>query len=142
MAIYSLSVLTTGTASGAAAWEIIPGTKAYRLLELGVFLNAATASNIGLGNPAAIGITPTSPVTFLAESEQSGRVATVTSALAWGTGPTLPTNFYRQVSLPAAAGAGVIWQFPRGLQVLNGQTLVLWNLSLNSALRAYAAIEE
>ena len=142
MPIYSLAVTTTGTASGAAAWEIRAGTKNFKLLELGFFLNAATASIIGLGLPAAIGVTPTSPVTFLNEGGVNDRAATAQSALAWGTGPTVPANFNRKISLPANAGAGIIWQFPRGYEVAGNSSVVLCNSQLNSALSAYAIIEE
>ena len=142
MAIYSLSLKTTNTTTANACLEIITAsTNRPRLLELGLSLNAATASEFGLGRPAAIGITPTTPVTFLAE-DPADAAATVTAALAWGTGPTIPTNFFRRVSLPATVGAGVIWTFPRGLLIPISSSLILWNLSTTSAADIWAIIDE
>ena len=142
MAIYSLGVLTTGTANATAAWEIrTTSTDRSALLELGFFLNAATASIVGFGRPAAIGVTPTSPVTFVAE-DSAAPAGTVTSALAWGTGPTVPANFNRRVGIGATIGNGIIWTFPRGYIIPVSSSVVLWNAQLNSALNAYAVEDE
>lgn len=143
MALTSLGVLTTGTASGAAAWEIRCGASArVRIMELGIFLNAATASIIGLGRPAAIGVTPTSPIDFPMEDPADIAVSgECQSALAWGTSPTSPTIFYRRIAFPATVGVGVIWTWPKGLVIPASGSLVLWNLQLNSALSAYAVAD-
>lgn len=144
MSLYDFAVLTTGTSSGAAAWEIRTSANVRaRLMEIGFFLNAATASTVGLGRPAAIGITPTSPVDFLPEDPADPTVSgQVQSALAWTTGPTVPANFLRRISLPATQGVGVIWTFPRGIVIPVSSSIVLWNLAANSALNAYAVIDE
>ena len=65
----NLAVRTTGAADASPAWEIRTGVTPGRVkvVELGLFLAAATASIIGLGRPAAIGVTPTDPVDFLQE---------------------------------------------------------------------------
>jgi hypothetical protein len=143
MALYALGVRTTGTASGAAAWEIrTTSTDRAYVREIGVFLSAATASIFGLGRPAAIGVTPTTPVTFLAQ-DAGAPTGTVTSALAWGTGPTVPTNFLRRAGLPGAVGNGIVWTFgPTDLVIPVSGSLVLWNLQLNAAFDAYAVIDE
>lgn len=143
MARYRLGVLTTGTASGAAAWEIrSAATDRPRLLALGVTLAAATASIFGVGRPAAIGVTPTSPVTFLPE-DSAEPTGTTTSALAWGTGPTVPTNFLARAGLPAAIGNTYVFDFgPNGILIPVSSSIVLWNLQLNSAFNAWAVIDE
>jgi hypothetical protein len=142
--IVSLAVRTTGVGVGAAAWEIRTGSTPgrARLLELGVFLAEATASVYGLGRPAAIGVTPTSPVDFLVE-DAADVVATavVQSALAWGTGPTVPANFLRRVSFPATIGSGVIWTFPKGIVIPVSSALVLWNITANGVVDAYAVLD-
>lgn len=142
--IVSLSQITTGTASATAAWEIRTGATPgrARLMELGLFLTAATASDYGLGRPAAIGVTPTTPVDFLPE-DPNDVVASgvIQGSLAWGTGPTVPANFFRRVSFPATVGSGVIWTFPRGLVIPVSSSLVLWNIATNGAIEAYAVLE-
>jgi len=142
--ILSLGVRTTNTTIAEAAWEIITGATPGRakLLELGVFAAAATATNLGLGFPALAGITPTSPVDF--EPEDSDNVlasGVVQSAVAWGTSPTVPAKFFRRIALPSTIGTGVIWTFPKGLVIPISSSLVLWNVTANPVMDAYAVIE-
>jgi hypothetical protein len=140
----SLGVRTSSGTTGAAAWEIITGATPGRakVLELGLFLVAATASTIGLGRPAAVGVTPTTPVDFLAEDPNDVIAAgVVQSAVAWGTGPTIPAAFIRTISLPATIGTGVIWTFPEGLVIPVSSSIILWNLGTNSVLDVYAVIQ-
>jgi hypothetical protein len=134
MAIYSLGVRTTSGTSAAAAWEIYTAAtdRAY-ILEFQIFMAAATASTYGLGRPAAIGQSPTSPVTLLQE-DPGNPAGTVKSALAWGTGPTAPTAFHRRIGLPATIGTGVIWTFPRGLVIPISSSMVLWNIATNGVV--------
>src|SRR3990172_12259225 len=108
MATYSLANLTTNVTSANAALELrTASTDRVRLEELGASLNAATASTYGIGRPGAIGVTPTSPITWLAQDPASP-AGTAQTALAWGTGPTVPANFFRRWNLPAQIGAGVM----------------------------------
>jgi hypothetical protein len=142
MAIYSLANRTSATASAAAAKEVrTAAADRAAVLELGLTINAATASVFGLGRPAAIGVTPTSPVTVLAEDSGSP-AGTVTTALAWATGPTVPANFFRRVSLPGTVGAGMIWTFPRGLIIAISASLVLWNLIITSVADVWVVVDE
>jgi len=141
---YTLGVRTSAGTAAAAAWEIraaaTPGRA--RLMELGFFLAAATASQYGLGRPAAIGDTPTSPVDFLPEDPNNVLASgVIQSALAWGTGPTVPTAYLRRIYLPATIGTGVIWTWPDGLVIPVSGSLVLWNIGTNGVVDAYAVIE-
>lgn len=144
MAWYRLAVRTSGVTTGTAAWEIRTSANVRaRIMELGVFMAAATASTYGLGRPAAIGVTPTSPVDFLPEDPAEPTVSgLVQSALAWSTGPTAPTGFLARIGLPATVGTGVIWTFPRGLVIPVSGSIVLWNLATNGVTDAYAVLEE
>jgi hypothetical protein len=140
----TLGVRTVSGTDAAAAWEIraaaTPGR--LKLMELGFFLAAATASVFGLGRPAAIGDTPTTPVDFLQEDPANVLAANVAlSALAWGTGPTVPVSFLRRIALPAVVGTGVIWTFPEGLVIPVSDSIVLWNLGTNSVVDAYAVLD-
>ena len=142
--ITSLAIKTSNGTINEAAWEIRTGATPGRakLLELGLFLSAATASIFGLGIPQAIGDTPTSPVDF--EPEDPNDVLAsgiIQSALAWGTSPTVPTKFFRRITLPATIGTGVIWTFPKGLTIPVSNSLVLWNITANAVVDAYAVIE-
>lgn len=140
----SLGVRTTDGSTGTAAWEIRTGATPGRVkvVEIGLFLAAAAASTYGIGFPQAVGITPTSPVDF-EEEDQNNVLASgvVQSALAWGTGPTVPTYFFRRIALPATIGTGVIWTFPEGLVIPVSSSLVLWNAAENGVVDAYAVVD-
>lgn len=141
MPLYSLRTRTTVTTTGAAAYEFraASGTR-VAIREIGIFLAAATASTYGLGRPAAIGATPTSPVTVIPE-DWAAPAGVSTTAVAWGTGPTVPTQFHRAIGLPAAIGNGVIWTFGPNEFVIGPiqgaaaavNSFVIWNLATNSA---------
>ena len=142
MATYTLGVRTASGTAAAAAWEIrTSATVRVRVLEMGLFLAAATASVYGLGRPAALGITPTTPVDFVSGDSGDPVVANaVLSALAWGTGPTVPAAFMRRIGLPATIGVGVVWVFS-DLVIPASGSLVLWNLATNGVVDAYAVID-
>lgn len=143
MAIYSLAIRSTVTTTGAANEEVrTAATDRAYIVEAGIFLAAATASTYGLGRPAAIGVTPTSPVTVLAE-DPALPAGTVTTAVAWGTGPTVPVNFFRRIALPATIGVGVIWAFPRGLCIAVSSSMVFWNIATNAnAVDNHVVVDE
>ena len=137
-----LGVRTVSGVDAEAAWEIRTGATPARVRvhEIGFFLAAATATTIGLGRPAAIGITPTTPVDFLQEDGDDVLASgVVQSSLAWATKPTVPVSFLRRISLPATIGTGVIWQFDN-LVIPLSFSIVLWNLATNSVLDAYAVV--
>lgn len=131
MAIYSLSLNTTVTTTGAAAMDLrASAANSPRIMEIGLNLTTATASTYGLGRS---GNTPTQTSPVLVQAENPGDPAGVSGcAVAWSVAPTVPTQFFRRVSLPATAGAGVIWTFPRGLVLAASGTMLLWNLATNS----------
>ncbi len=137
--IVSLAKQGVGTTT-IPAITILTGANQGRvkLLEVGIFITAATGSDFGLGRPAAVGITPTTPVDFLPEDPNDVMpTGTVQTATAWGTGPTVPANFLRRVQLPAQVGAGVIWTFPKGIVIPASGNLVLWNTGATAIANIY-----
>ena len=105
MAIYSLSTNTTVTTTAAPAYDAkASSSNQPRVMEFGINLGAATSSTYGIGRSANTP-TQTSPVTVLAENYNDPAGQT-TTAVAWTTAPTVPTNFFRRVALPATIGAG------------------------------------
>lgn len=143
MARYSLASRTSNVTTGNACWEL-RSTATDRLFvrEIGITLAAATASTFGLGRPAAIGITPTSPVTVQA-MDPANPAGTGTVALAWATGPTIPAAFLRRIGLPATIGAGIVWVFgDQGLVIPVSSSLILWNLSATGVSDVYVDLDE
>ena len=144
----SISRLTSSGSSAAAALELIAGSSfGFWLRGLTLTLAAATASVYGLGRPAAKGITPTTPVALLLNGAVGtlGQVVTST-AIAWGTGPTVPVSFIRQASLPASIGAAatlVDVLYPgESIWVPAGASLVLWNGAANSVAYVNITVDE
>lgn len=142
MAIYSLANRTTSATTTTPSLEVRAGaTNRPRLLEMGIWLNAATQSPIGIGRPQAVGITPTTPVTVQAEDPADAAGLTQT-ALAWGTAPTVPLAFFRRVNIAATIGAGVILTFPRGIVIAASGSLVTWNIAAVSLADIHVVVDE
>ena len=134
MAIYSLAQRTTVTTITAASWAALsPATNEAAVMEWGYFNGAATACVVGLSRTANTP-TLTGGVAFLAEDE--GRPAGLTqSAVAFGTAPTVPAQFFRKFSLAALVGAAVVYTFPRGIVLpAGGQAICAWKITANSAV--------
>lgn len=137
----SLGRFTSSTTIDTAAFEIIaPSSVGVYLVEFGMTLHDATASSVGLGVPAAKGVTPTGPLTFLAESGVGTPLTTF--ARAWGTGPTAPASFFRVATFGAAVGASLVWHFPRGLYIPANSTVVLWNTSAAGRFQLWAVVDQ
>ena len=139
----SIARRTSSGTNATAALEIIaPSGKQCIVREVHVGLAAATASTYGLGRPAAKGITPTSPVAMLPDRGGNSQVFSTTTALAWGTGPTAPAQFYRRVAFPATIATEILWIFKRGIYIPAGESLVLWNLATNGVVDVSVVIDE
>ena len=144
MARYDLGFRTLDGTNAVAAAEIrSTSSDKPRLLELGMLQVAAAASalNIGLGVPAALGVGPISPTKMLAE-EIADPAASVLIATQWATKPIIPTAFYRRVGAAAGIGNGIILGFPRGLSIAVSSSLVIWNLLANNLLDCHVTIGE
>jgi len=142
MALYSLANRTTNVTTGNDSLEIIASsTGRPRLLEMGIWLNAATQTVLGLGRPQAKGGTPTTPINLQAEDPNDPASAT-TTALAWSVQPTIPLQFFRRMNIAAAIGAGCILTFPRGLGIAANVSLVLWNLTAVSVYDVHVVVDE
>lgn len=142
MAIYSLSLNSTVTTTGAAAMDLkAASTNVPRIMEIGLNLGAATASTYGIGRA---GNTPTQTSPVLVQAENPGDPAGLSGcAVAWSVAPTVPAQFLRRVSLPGTIGAGAILTFPRGLALAVSASMLLWNLATNSAsINAWWLVDE
>lgn len=143
--LYELGVLTTTVTLSSVAAEIRAGTAApMELLEMGIFLNAATATTLALGRP---GNTPAGGTSQTA-TKPSGLNAVGGASLGGiilsgqTTAPTVPSagNTLRQIALPAAIGNGIVFTWQPGELIVSPTTsdgLILWNLTAGSALRLY-----
>ena len=141
--LYALSLRTTATASASPSWEArsTSGNKP-RLMELWIAQVAATGGVYGIGRPAAIGITPTTPQTFVDEGDGNAPTANTTACVAWGTAPTVPTNFNRRLPCAASIGVGAIATFPRGLGIPVSSSIIVWILATAPVCDISAVVDE
>jgi coproporphyrinogen III oxidase len=144
MARYAYAWNVVGVSASAMGWLRSTTGKDMRIWEAAVYESGGTAAatDIGLGRPAAISVTPT---TVVPQAEDTSSAAAVcTGQVAAGTKPTAPTLFLRRFGIPATLGAGVIWTFPEGLIVPSGPAeLVVWNIgAATSTFSGYFVYDE
>ena len=143
MSLYGLAQRTSATAAAAATQEIrSTSTNQPKIMEYGLSQVTAVAGTYGFGRPAAIGVTPTTPQNFVAESPASAPTSQSTGALAWGTGPTVPANFNRRLTAQALIGVGITSTFPRGFELPVSSSAVLWIIALAPVLDTWCVIDE
>ena len=145
--LLSCAGVTLITGINSAALELYAATGAtipqnFRLKEIGLFQNTAVVSQVAIGRAQAVGLVPAGSISF--DYHRSNDTITASSILAytsWGTGPTVPTSYFRQISLPATIGAGVIWTFGEGLEIGPATSIIVWNVADSSPLDFYVTIE-
>ena len=134
MARYNYAWNVVGVSNSALAWIRTTTAKDIRIWEVAVYMSGgtATATDVGVGRPAAISLTPTTVVP-VAEDTSAG-AATCTGQVAASTKPTAPAAYLRRFGIPATVGAGVIWSFPVGIVVPTGPAeLVVWNIGASTS---------
>lgn len=142
---YERADLTTGVTAANTALEVRAGANnPVFIKEIGIFLEAATATKLGLGRPANNGSVAGGTLgAFQSDSEDDAASQGGVVLSGWSTAPTVPTTFMRMVTLPNAIGNGIVWTFAGdGLRVKAARSIVLWNIATSSALRYYIVIEE
>jgi hypothetical protein len=136
--LYSAGHTKTSGAAAAPLFEIIPATLAAgkrmpEIREIGIFSQSGVAAQVGIGRPAAIGITPATSVTVQALHSNDVIIGSTTIATTWGTAPTVPGTFTHRLDIQAVVGAGDIFTFGQGELVLwSGaaiNTFVIWQIS-------------
>jgi hypothetical protein len=130
---YEVGILGAAAATGAAYSDLHGATTgAPRIREFGAFCNAATASPGWLGRPANTPVATTNALGLAVNPDSD--VASITNAgSAWSTAPTTPTIIYRRWNLPATIGAGIVFVWDSGEEILlsktagSNQWLIHWN---------------
>lgn len=139
--LYSAGFASVAAATGAPYATFHTGANIRaRIREIGVFVNAATASSVQLIRPAN---TPVATTSVLGQAEDpADPTSTVNIDTAWSTVPTISTNVpLRKITIPATIGNGVIWSWNPGEELLIpvSSWLVFWNFggSTGSVLNGY-----
>ncbi len=145
MARYEVAVRTPAalTVAPFATLHTVATDRAM-IREIGIFSSTATAASVGLIRASN---TPVATTSALGQAADPGNPAgTVDLDTAWSTAPTVGTIFLRRISLPANTGAGVIWTWQPGadLVLAISSWLVFWNFggATGPALDVYVAWDE
>lgn len=118
-----------------------PATTRCKLMELSFISATATAQTLGLGRPAAAGVTPTN--VLFQRNDPGDPASLINGVIAWGGArPTAPAIYHRRWSLLAAIGSGVIFSFPQGIIVPVSGSLSIHNITASVASDVSAEIEE
>jgi hypothetical protein len=129
MSRFSGVAVTSVTTINNTSLEIINSSNTVDafIKQITVSSNSAAAATFAVGRPAAAGITPTSPAALLDEAGVD--TGLVTTAVAWGTAPTIPP-FLRRATITNVAGTEAKFYFQgKGLRLAPGGTLTMWNLT-------------
>lgn len=89
-----------------------PATEQANLRELGVTLQAATATRLGLFRATTVSVTPTGNFAGQNKCAPGTPASGTTLVTGWTTAPVLAAVPMRRITIPAAIGAGFIWTFP------------------------------
>lgn len=132
MATSSLSLRGTTFVAGLSAIVEYRTTSGIRpnILEMSYIQLTNVNTQIGIGRPGAIGLTPSNTVFQMDDPSQPASV--LQGALSWGTSPTVPANYHRKWN-GTLASVGVIFSFPRGLAIPILTSVVVWNIAAAAA---------
>ena len=150
MARYSVGFQKAAlTAAGPIADIAASATDRARLLEVGIFVSAATGTSpvltLGMFRSTALG-TRTTPTTVLAE-DNADAAGTATVATAFSVAPTNAATPLRRF-VANGVGQGIIWTWPaNGLMIANSLSVVLQAITVagttpSFTLDGYFVIDE
>lgn len=142
MSLASVAIRTSNLTTTQASAEIrTTASVKARMLELSLIQVTGTAQSLGLGRPAAIGVTPGTISTY--QRDDSADPACVTTiAATWGTSPTAPSTYHRRWNSAATVGVGIVWTFPRGIIIPVSASVVVFNITTALACDLNSAIDE
>jgi len=129
-----LATSTAAAATVANYIELGAPTRRLKVREFGLFSQGPTAAaKTQLARPAAIGVTPTSPIVGKPQ-DPADAAGTGQTAIAWGTAPTAPTSatgILRQFDFNNVTGSGVIFTWPSDGELVvptaGTASVVVWN---------------
>lgn len=125
----------TSVIVAAAATPIValrcPVTERMAVREIGVTLQAATATRLALVRATVVSVTPTGNFAGQAKNPLSPASAS-TLVTGWTTIPTAGGTPFRRISLPAAIGAGFIWTWPADDPLYVGNGVAIGEICINN----------
>ncbi len=146
MAIFGLGQRTQNSiAVITPLWELrASATADVAMLELAITQTTGGATGpFGFGRSAAAGLLPIGAQAHVSESDATGMATSeATGCIAWGTAPTVPTNYLRRGLITSGIGYGLCWIFPRGIHVTKATSLVLYSTATANQFDIWSVISE
>lgn len=142
MARYQVAGVSATLAAAGNFFDIrTTSTDRVRVLELGVFLSAATASTVLVARSTTVGTASTTVVPVAGEPGDAAATALVGTA--WSAAPATTAVPVRRINFPANIGAGVIWTFGLGdLIIPVSASLLVYSTAAASAVNFYCVLDE
>jgi hypothetical protein len=132
------SILVAATATPIVAIRA-PATERCAIREIGVTLQGATSTRLGLARASVVSVTPTG--NFAGQNMVPGAPASgSTLVTGWTTIPTAGGTPFRRITLPAAVGAAWVWQWPQGEELVVGLGSAIAELCLVNLVAAAPAL--
>lgn len=124
------SIIVAAAATPIVAFRT-PATERMAIREIGVTLQAATSTRLGLVRASVVSVTPTG--NFAGQNHTPGAPASGgTLVTGWTTIPTAGGTPLKRITLPAAIGAGFIWTWPADDPLIVGLGSAIAELCLNN----------
>lgn len=125
----------TSVIVAAAATPIVamrcPVTERMAIREIGVTLQAATATRLSLVRATVVSVTPTG--NFAGQNKNPLSPASASTLVTgWTTIPTAAGTPFRRISLPSAIGAGFIWTWPADDPLYVGNGVAIGEICINN----------
>lgn len=142
MARYQVAGISSTLAAAGNFFDIrTTSTDRVRVLEIGVFQSAATASTIFVARSTTLGTASTTVVPVAGEPGDAAATALVGTA--WSVAPASTAVPVRRINFPANVGAGVIWTFGLGdLVVPVSASLLVYSTAAAAALNFHCVLDE
>lgn len=124
------SVIVAATATPIVALRC-PAAERMAVREIGIVLQAATATRLSLVRATVVSVTPTG--NFAGQNKNPLSPASgSTLVTGWTTIPTAGGVPFRRVSLPSAIGAGIVWTWPADDPLYVGNGVAIGEICINN----------
>jgi hypothetical protein len=132
------SIIVAATATPIVAIRA-SATERCAIREIGITLQGATSTRLGLARATVISATPTG--SFAGQNTVPGAPASTTTLVTgWTTIPTAGGTPFRRVTLPAAVGAAWVWQWPQGEELIVGTGAAIGEICIVNLVAAAPAL--
>lgn len=131
MAIYSASFNSTqpgSIANAPIASAQASAVNRFSLIDFAaIFLTQPTSVRLSLGRASSSSVIARPQYAYPDSVETSSSRSLTAFGTEWTTPPGAASQYFRSCTTAQSIGGGVLWSFPRGIQVQYSAEIVLWS---------------